>query len=258
MQNNKKIQGNRCGHNPRSLRFCDHALRSKKIAKANNKKLTHPVLQHVSAMVNRAAWNRSQLKDWHNLNTHRRRSEIREAMAAVVQFLLVKYYQLESQACGKLSEDGNTLIAPNIRQMASQINNSKEWKFREGEISQWRIRTILKEFETVGYIKRSPQRAFQHQDGRWESGPKLIKFTNRFFIQLGGAALWDKVMKAKCQRLDPIIKKIKEANPFQSNKQLNKALARYFEPRYIRTLYQFKSDPDPTAIQHGITSQLVG
>ena len=63
--------GNRCGHDPASLRFCDKVKRGKGGAPQ--------VIGIVSALVGKAALYRNLLKSWQGLNESGKRRSIGEA-----------------------------------------------------------------------------------------------------------------------------------------------------------------------------------
>ena len=225
------VTGNRCGHNKNEFRGCDIARRGKG---------GQPQLIGIlSARINMAAHNEGILSTWHRMNKHRsRRSEIREAMEAVLQLLLSEWFQLDSRSCGR--RQGDTLRVPDADLIAKQINKTDQWKHRP-PMSVWRVRAIIKQFEQCGYFKLSKQRKFQHDTGEWESGPKLITLTKKFFMELGGKHLWENIRQASSERIKSLMLQF-IAQGFDNPRR---ALQRAFKPLFIRTPRQIKHRAPP-------------
>lgn len=178
--------GNRCGHNANHLRFCDLAKRGKGGQ--------HQIIGVVSAWVGKSALLKGGLPSWHKLNKsgRRRRSEAREAMASVVQFLFAKEFQLDSKRCAK--SKGSYHQAPDIELVAKQISGSGHWS-KDSPLSEARARSVIRDFLKCGYIKLSHQQKQQRSTGEWVSSPKVITFTKQFFVELGGKKLWKQICK---------------------------------------------------------------
>lgn len=223
--------GNRCGHDPKNLR---HGRRFVRHGKGGMPQ----VLGVISARIKKAVYTKSMLTSWHAMCRRQRRSEIREAMESVLQYLVGEWFQLDSRACGKLK--GDTMKVPDAEFIALEISRGESWKGRP-PMSVWRVRAIIKQFEACGYFKLTKQRKFQHETGEWESGPKLITFTKKFFMELGGEALWKQVHKASLERVTALMTQFKD----QGFTNIRRALARAFRPLYIRTPRQIKSGPPP-------------
>lgn len=190
--------GNRCGHNPAQLRTCDVVKRGRGGQS--------PLLGMISAYVGKAATLRSRLSKWNGMTSRKRRSEAREAMAAVIQFLIAKEFQLDSRRCAKPQQGFTKCIDAEL--MAKQISRSKHWA-NKPPLSVARVRAIIKQFERCGYITLSKQQKRQKATGEWQSSPRVIQFTKAFFIDLGGKKLWRKVQAEGEQRTDRLLLKLK-------------------------------------------------
>lgn len=229
------MSGNRCGHNPLALRTCDIVKRGRKGAPQ--------VLQIASAYVGKAAKQKQRLKAWQNLNGsgRGRRSEIREAMAATVQYLLAKDFNLESRRCARRSNCGSHIIAPDAQLIATQV--SKSWK-GTGRISEARVRAVIGDFVKCGYITLSKQHRTKRDTGEWQASSKVITFTKAFFLDLGGKKLWRKILKESSERADKILEKFSRemGNPAEK-------MANYFSINFICTPRQSRQRPPSTAAQ---------
>ena len=193
-----EVTGNRCGHNPASLRLCDVVKKGKGGQ--------HAILGIMSAYLGHAAKFRNRLKTWQRMNStgRRRRSEAREAMAAVMQYLIAKDFQIDSRRCAFRMENG-VHRAPDARLIALEISRSKAWTGKPA-LSEARVRAIITEFRHCGYLTLSTQHKRQRPTGEWESSPKVIQFTKQFFLELGGRKLWLKIKKLGQERTDAKLK----------------------------------------------------
>lgn len=216
--------GNRCGHDPANFRHCDVVKRGRG-GQA-------PLLGVISAYVGQAAHSKERMKAWHRLNkTGRgRRSEIREAMAAVIQFLFAKEYQLDTRRCAK--REKGYFKAPDADLIARQISQSKEWEGRP-PLSVARVRAVLADFQKVGYIELSHQQRRQKATGEWQSAPKVIQFTKLFFLELGGRKLWSRVARTAKERADQVFEGFRRANEATAKAAMKAhyTLSRIFSPR---------------------------
>lgn len=208
--------GNRCGHNRSSLRLCDVVKRGKG-GQA-------PILGIISAYVGRSALLKGGLKSWHTQNKtgRQRRSEAREAMASVVQFLFAKEFQIDSRRCAK--SKGAYHQAVDMELVAKQISISGNWS-RDAGLSEARVRSVVRDFQKCGYIKLSKQQKRQLDTGEWISSPKVITFTKEFFLELGGKKLWRKLMKLSKERAALIAAKLACAG--------SKTIKQYYELGFV-------------------------
>lgn len=230
----KKAQlGNRCGHNPAALRTCDVVKRGRGGQ--------HQVLGIVSAYLGQAAkQQKARLKTWHNMNEsgRSRRSEIREAMASVTQFLFAKEYQLDSRRCAK--REGKIIKCVDIELVAKQISQSKKWNQGE-QLSEARARSVIRDFKRCGYITLSKQQRTQRQTGEWQASPKVITFTKLFFLELGGKKLWRKIQKVSTERVNIFKSHLSDDVKEQAIK-----LAEYFKLNCVLSPRQITSRPPDT------------
>ncbi|WP_346840145.1 hypothetical protein [Microbulbifer sp. SAOS-129_SWC] len=202
--------GNRCGHNRDQLRFCDLAKRGRGGQPQ--------VIGVVCAYLREAATKMNRLTSWQQMNEsgRQRRSESRERMASTAQGLFSREYQIDSRRCARVTPEGH--VAPDMRLVALDISRKgKAWK--GAPMSEARVRMTVREFVACGYIKLSHQQRRQMATGEWQASPKIITFTKKFFVELGGKGLWKKVLKASSDRAAQLLCK------FQQDAE---ALARYF------------------------------
>ncbi|NIB44716.1 hypothetical protein HBA55_34370 [Pseudomaricurvus alkylphenolicus] len=220
----KEITGNRCGHNPASLRLCDVAKRGRG-GQA-------PVISTISSYLGQAAKFRNRLKTWQNMNGNGRgrRSEIREAMAAVMQFLIAKEFQLDSRRCAKKKDGYHQAIDAEL--IAIQISRSASWKGRP-PMSVGRVRAVITEFKQCGYIELSHQQKRQLPNGLWQSSPKVIQFTKRFFLELGGRKLWRSIAKIGMDRAEKLLDRYRRLDEETASAMMAGyfKLTRIFSPR---------------------------
>lgn len=129
-----------------------------------------------------------------NETGRRRRSEAREAMQSLMQYLIFEEFQIESRRCARVDADGD-LVAPDLQLVARQLSaSSTDW--HGAPLSYWRVLRILRQFEKVGYIKRTEQYRYQDAHGGWCASTRAITFTKLFFLELGGQSLWNQVLEA--------------------------------------------------------------
>ncbi len=194
-------KGNRCGHDPKAMRFCDSAIKRGRSSKTY--KPHHQLIQVMASYVREAGLYGTRLKTWGFMNRSgcRRNSARREAMVAVIQYLLGKDFQLETRRCGR--REGDYIVAPYAKLIARGISKSDEWQGTH-EISPWRVRHVIQDFEACGYITRTKQQRRKKESGRWLPGPRMITFTKRFFLELGGKALLGRVMAAGKEKSEQI------------------------------------------------------
>ena len=185
--------GNRCGHDPNQLRFCDVVKRGKGGAPQ--------VLGIVSGLLGKAARFRSSLKSWQTMNESgkRRRSEKREAMAAVIQYLIATDFDLSTRRCAR--RVGDNWVAPDADLIAKGISKTRAWAGKK-RLSRARVWSILREFAKCGYITLGKQYKSQDGNGSWVSSPKVITFTQKFFKELGGRRLWQQVKRLGVDRIN--------------------------------------------------------
>ena len=197
MSNKKhyKQYGNRCGHDKRAPRFCQLAKRGKG---------GHPtVIGIVSSLLEKSYTDRSILASWQGKNPsgRRRRSEARESMVSLTQFLFAQWFQLETRRCAAPS--GFFLQVPNVKHISNKITEkSPHWK--RSKLSKGRIHAIFGEFERCGYI-RSKQVNQHMPNGDWMPSPSIRTFTKKFFIELGGDKLWQSIRKGGQEKLEKIM-----------------------------------------------------
>jgi len=147
---------------------------------------------------------RKILKTWQGANPsgRRRRSEAREASVSLAQFLFVHWFQLESRRCA--SPSGAYLQVPDVRHIARRITElSPEWRSRGVVCSRWRIQSIFEDWISCGYITSKQQR-YKKPTGDWEGCPAVRTFTKKFFLELGGTNLWNKIQKQGARKLKRI------------------------------------------------------
>ncbi|PCJ11959.1 MAG: hypothetical protein COB04_18455 [Gammaproteobacteria bacterium] len=216
--------GNRCDHDRKNLRLCDLAKRGKGGQ--------HPIIGIVSGYVSQAATRRNRLTAWQRLNKtgRKRRSEAREAMAAVVQFLFAKEYQLDSRRCAK--REGGYHKAVDADLIARQISQTKAWAGK-AKMSEARVRAVIGDLVRCGYVTLSKQTKRQLPTGEWQSSPKVIQFTKAFFVDLGGKKLWKRVLKTAQERSVAIGDKYRAIDPSTAAQRLNDyfRLSQVFSPR---------------------------
>lgn len=198
MQTKGKItHGNRCGHNPQQPRFCDLARRGKG---------GHPpIIGLITSLLARCYGDRSLLASWQKLNPsgRRRRSEHREAMASLGQYMFTQWFQLETRRCA--TPGAYFLQVPEIKHLAGKIAQAPEWKGHK--FSHGRIAAVFSGWAKAGYIT-SHQARKQKPTGEWEAAPAIRTFTKKFFMELGGQRLWNAVKKAGAHKLQKIQKYI--------------------------------------------------
>lgn len=186
--------GNRCGHNPAALRACDVVRRGKG---------GHPqLLGVISAYLKRAAMKRGERTaltalDDLNPSGRRKRTEQYEVVLAVCGFLTAHWFQPDTRRCAM--PNLQYLEVPDANHIANGISKSPEWAGK-GELSLARVYAALGNLEQAGYIQKSKQIREQLPTGEWIARPRLIAFTKKFFLDLGGARLWRSVW-AKGKRL---------------------------------------------------------
>ena len=171
---------NRCNHDRRNLRTCDIAKRGKG---------GQPVIIGlINALVTKSMKSRKGLDSWHGMNGNGcgRRSEMREAAASTLQYLFAKDYHLETGRCSRFASGVH--VAPHAEFIAADI--SRNWGDR---MSVWRVRSVIRDFVACGYVKLSHQQRNRSASGQWRASPKVIHFTKKFFIELGGKGLWRKL-----------------------------------------------------------------
>lgn len=187
-----KQYGNRCGHNKTSPRFCNLAKRGKG---------GHPTaIGIVSSLIEKSYFDRSILASWQGKNPsgRGRRSEARESMISLIQFLFAQWFQLETRRCAAPS--GFFLQVPNVKHISNKISEkSPHWK--RSKLSRGRIHTIFGEFERCGYI-RSKQVNQRMPNGDWMPSPSIRTFTKKFFVELGGDKLWQSIRKDGKEKLE--------------------------------------------------------
>lgn len=191
------IEGNRCGHDPRRPRFCDLARRGKG---------GHPpIIGVITSLLLRSYGDRSLLRTWHTMNPtgRRRRSERREAMASLAQYLFTQWFQIDTRRCAV--PGGYFLQVPDISHLARRISRSPEWGGQR--FSPGRIAAVFSEWEKAGYIT-SHQRREHLPTGEWKASPSIRTFTKKFFIELGNQRLWNAVKKAGARKLKNIMARI--------------------------------------------------
>lgn len=193
-----------------------------------------PVLGIVSGYLTQAAKFRSRLNTWQRLNPsgRRRRSESREAMAAVIQFLIAREFQLDSRRCARRKVDYHQAIDCDL--MARQISDTPAWRGRP-PISTARIRAVLRDFKQCGYLKLSHQQRTQRTTGEWIASPKVITLTKTFFLELGGKKLWRKIAREGRARVDRLVTRFQRAgaDPVQQLQGYFR-LSRILSPRQAR------------------------
>lgn len=197
MKKNKKKSntpyGNRCGHSPTNPRFCDLTKRGKG---------GHPpVIGLIVSLLQQAYRDRTKLTTWQNMNPsgRRRRSDGCEPMVAVNQFMIAQWFQLGTRRCAVPS--GFFLQAPDVEHIANKISKSKSWQ--GNRLSEERIHTVFSEFEKCGYMK-STQVKTKKTNGAWVSSPAVRLYTKKFFVELGGYSLWEKVRQSGHQQIEKI------------------------------------------------------
>lgn len=185
--------GNRCGHNPQRPRLCDLSRRGKG---------GHPpIIGVISSLLTRSYADRTLLSTWHRLNPsgRRRRSERREVMTSLAQYLFAQWFQVETRRCA--TPGGFFLQVPDIAHLARRIARSDEWGGQR--LSVGRITAVFSEWEKSGYITSHQQRE-QKPSGEWVAAPAIRTFTKKFFVELGGQRLWNAVKKSGARKLKKI------------------------------------------------------
>lgn len=225
----KRSGGNRCGHDPQHPRFCDIVTRGAQGQPG--------VLGLVSALLQKTYSEKRVLRTWQNMNEsgRKRRTEAVEAMVTVIQFMVAKWFQLETRRCA--APGFEFLTVPDVSHIRNQINETRDWQ--NGYLSEDRITTVFSEFAKCGYIT-SHQLRKKKADGRWQATPALRTFTKKFFLELGGENLWGKIRKAgqkKVQRMKDVAAKL--------GLKLNEMLSPgWIVPPYIaRKLQKHKQKP---------------
>ncbi len=147
----------------------------------------------MSSLLQDAFKTRVILKTWQDMNRsgRKRRTESIEAMVSVTQFMIGKWFQLETRRCAAPGFD--FLTVPDVAHIRNKINETSHWA--SGYISEDRINTVFSEFKQCGYIT-SKQVHAKKADGTWKATPAIRTFTKKFFIELGGDSLWKKIRKA--------------------------------------------------------------
>lgn len=221
--------GNRCGHDPHNPRFCDVANRGKGGQPG--------VIGLISSLLQDAFIDRSVLNAWQEMNEsgRKRRTESIESMVSVTQFMIAKWFQLETRRCASPGFD--FLTVPDVAHIRNQINETSDWA--SGYISEDRINTVFSEFNRCGYIT-SKQVHSKKADGTWKATPAIRTFTKKFFVELGGESLWKKIRKAGQDK----VLKIKEFAD-RVGMKLNELLSPgWIVPPYIaRKLQKTRSKP---------------
>lgn len=188
-----KSEGNRCGHDPRRPRFSDSSRRGRG---------GHPpIIGLITSLLAQSYADPNILHSWHEQNPsgRARRSEKREAMTSLAQYLFPHWFQLETRRCAV--PGGYFLQVPDIAHLARRISESVEWHgFR---LSPGRVSAIFSEWQRAGYITSHQQRE-QLPNGEWRAAPAIRTFTKRFFSELGGQRLWNAVKKAGAKKLEKI------------------------------------------------------
>ncbi|PCJ22522.1 MAG: hypothetical protein COA96_14125 [SAR86 cluster bacterium] len=230
--------GNRCGHDRTKLRLCDIVKRGKGGAP--------PILGIVSGYLNDAAKSRKRLKSWHQLNAsgRGRRSEAREAMATVLQFLISEWFQLETRRCARPGFE--YLEVPDVRHIALKISLSKDWKGTR-RMTVGRVQAVIHDLVELGYITRSKQIRKQQPTGEWIAAPKITTFTKKFFLELDGRRLWNTIKKYGERKIRNIEKYLDDVN-FRPFWPTARRLAHYLNPGHVyspRQAYHFKQEKPP-------------
>ena len=189
----KKSEGNRCGHDPRRPRIADYSRRGRG---------GHPpIIGLISSLLEQSYSDFHILKSWHKQNPsgRARRSEKREAMIALAQYLFPNWFQLETRRCAV--PGGYFLQVPDIKHLAGRISDSNVWSGYR--LSVGRVSTVFSEWQRAGYITTHQQRE-QSAEGDWRAAPAIRTFTKKFFVELGGERLWNAVKKAGAKKLEKI------------------------------------------------------
>lgn len=184
-----KPPGNRCGHNARAPRLCTDLVRRGPGGHP-------PVIGQILARLEQAYDDPALLPSWQRPRdcTRRRRSEAREAGLALLSYLCVKWFQLESGYCAGPVK--GALVAPDIRYLARAISrDASAWASGGARLSPARVQAAFTAFQRAGYL-RSHQSRSRRPDGAWEAAPALRQLTPRFFRELGGDRLWHRVQSA--------------------------------------------------------------
>lgn len=187
------IEGNRCGHDPQRPRFCDLARRGKG---------GHPpIIGIITSLLARCYADRTLLPSWQKLNPsgRRRRSEHREAMSSLGQYLFAQWFQIETRRCA--TPGAYFLQVPDVAHLAAKIAQAPEWKGHK--FSHGRIAAVFAGWSKAGYIT-SHQVREQEKSGEWRAAPAIRTFTKKFFVELGGQRLWNAVKKAGAHKLKKI------------------------------------------------------
>lgn len=117
------------------------------------------------------------------------RTERCEAIAAVVNDLVAKELNLESRRCAR--KNGLYTVVPQASLIAHRISQDSHWKREPMTIS--RVYRALVTLEEAGYITRTKQYRRHKSNGDWLPTPKMITFTKRFFLELGGKKLFKSI-----------------------------------------------------------------
>ena len=182
-------RGNRCGHNVRAPRLCGNLVRRGPDGHP-------PVIGQILARLEQAYDDPTLLPSWQQPRnrSRRRRSEAREAGLALLSYLCIKWFQLESGYCAGPVK--GALVAPDIRYLARAISrDASAWATGPTRLSPARVQAAFTAFRQAGYL-RSHQSRSRRADGAWEAAPALRQLTPRFFRELGGDRLWRRVQTA--------------------------------------------------------------
>lgn len=222
--------GNRCGHDREHFRLADVTTRGKGGQPQ--------VIGIIVGYLKHSALRCKRLYTWHNMNKksgRRRRSEIREAMAAVMEYLISKDFQIDTRRCAKKCK-GYTK-APGALTIANQVSKLKNWH-GTGKLSKARVEAIIREFVACGYITLSHQQR-RVINGNWTASPKVITFTKKFFLELGGRKLWKTVTQASQERLN----RLKARHAHLSPEKQSAKVSEYFQIGKLFSIYQVSKYP---------------
>jgi hypothetical protein len=189
----QQLTGNRCGHDKANPRFCDLTRKGKG---------GHPpAIGMVVSLLQQSYRDRKKLITWQKMNPsgRRRRTDGCEPMIALNQFMFSQWFQLDTRRCAVSS--GFFLQVPDVKHLARKISQTKQWA--DARLSEGRIHTVFSDFEKCGYI-RSKQVKVQKSDGSWASSPSIRVYTKKFFLELGGQALWQRIFQSGQKKLDKI------------------------------------------------------
>lgn len=165
-----------------------------------------------------------------NSSGRAKRLERREAIAAVVSVLLAKAFDLGTQRCAEKTTDGFT-ICPTAKTIRNWINRDKRWD-DSNKITLVEVFNALIDLEESGYITRSKQYRRRDRQGEFVAAPKMITFTKRFFLEIGGASdwLWRRVRGQARGRLQ-----------FKARREPSNDVIQLFKATEIISRYQYKS-----------------